>query len=446
MRRKLSTLLLTLFFLFSFTITSFAENADLPHIYGKTAIVIDVQTGEIIYSKDIDESPMYPASTTKLLTALLLAENKTKTDAILYTENAKKQDQYSLYKNLLIGKINIGDTMTADDVMKALLIYSANDSAYMIADSVGGNPKSFADMMNARIKKLGLKNSHFVTANGLDSNIPDHYTSAYDLSVIAREAYKNPWVKEVMQTKKTRIETSKGVIAYIENRNKLVGKKIDTAYADKIGINLNQLPASNAVCIGGKTGYTSKAGRCLVTFFEKDGRVLAGVVMKSIYDAKDSYVFNDMSKIINWSYAAERTPLYKANTEVKNITVKYKPLKFIGPEKEVTIPLVLKKDVTYYENDINKKELTTDLNISDINISKLSKDISVGKLVVKEREATKTYDLYPTLSSTDIRKQNTLLYIVTGVGIVAVILILLLLVKLISNKGSRRRRNRRRRF
>ncbi|MCY6960422.1 D-alanyl-D-alanine carboxypeptidase family protein [Clostridium brassicae] len=442
MRRKLSTLLLTLTFLLVFSINAFAANADLPQIYGKTGIVIDVDTGEIVYAKGIDESPMYPASTTKLLTALLFAENKKPTDTIKYTPTAAKQPQYALYDLVGKSKITTNDTMTADDVMKSLLLFSANDAAYMIAESVAGTPKQFEDMMNNKIKQLGLKNTHFVTPNGLDNGINNHYTSAYDLSVIAKEAYKNPWVKKVMNIKQDKIEISNGAIAYITNRNKLLGTKIDTAFADKVGIDLNQLPASNAVCVAGKTGYTSKSGRCLVAIFEKDGRKLCGVVMKSLYDAKDTYVFNDMAKIINWSYAAKRVPLYKANTEVKKVTLKYKPLKFIGPEKEIQVPLVVKKDVEYYDNEVNKSEVKTDFELSNLKVGKLDKDTSAGNLVIKERNAVKKYELYPTISSGSIVKQNILLYIGLVGAVVIVILLITLLVKAISKNSNRRRRRR----
>lgn len=190
MRRKFSTLLLTIFFVISFSMTAFAANADLPRISGKSAIVIDAKTGEIIYAKDIDASPMYPASTTKLLTALLLAEHKQPNDLLTYTQNAANQPEYSLYNLVGRSKIRVGDTMTADNVMKALLLFSANDSAYMIADNIAGSPAEFANMMNEKIKSLGLKHTHFITPNGLDNGIDNHYTSAYDLSVITREGCK----------------------------------------------------------------------------------------------------------------------------------------------------------------------------------------------------------------------------------------------------------------
>ena len=443
MKRKFSTLLLTIFFVISFSITAFAANADLPTIKGKSAIVMDAKTGEIIYAKDIDASPMYPASTTKLLTALLLAENKKPTDLLTYTQNSANQPEYTL--RTLVGKNNlrVGDTMTAEDAMKALLLFSANDIAYMIADNLAESPADFANMMNDKIKSLGLKHTHFVTPNGLDNGIDDHYTSAYDLAIITREAYKNSWVSKVMGTKKDKVEISNGAIAYIENRNKLLGQKIDTAFADKVGIDLEQVPASNAVSIGGKTGYTAKSGRTLTNVFEKDGRVLIGVVMKSVYDANDTYVFNDMAKIINWAYAAKKTPLYKANTELKTISIKYKPLKFLGPEKEIKVPVILKEDATYYENEANKSEIKTDFQISkDIKVSKLSTDKSIGKLVLKERNFTTTYDLYPTISSKAVIKNNILLYIGAGVGVVAVILLILIFIRLIST-SRRRKRNRR---
>lgn len=445
MRRKISTLLLLMLLLFSFSTTAFAANADVPSINGKAAIVIDATTGEIIYEKNIDSSPMYPASTTKLLTALLLAENKQPKDILTYTENAAKQPDYSLYNLVGRSKIKVNDTMTAEDVMKSLLLFSANDAAYMVADNLAGSPAEFANMMNDRIKKMGLKSTHFVTANGLDNGIENHYTSAYDLSIIGREAYKNPWVKQVMNTAKDKIEISNGTIAYVENRNKLLGQKIDTALADKVGINLDEVPASNAIAVGGKTGYTSKAGRCLVAVFEKDGRVLIGVVLKSVYDANDTYVFNDMTKIINWSYSAKRTPIYKANTELKTLTLKYKPLKFFGPEKEVKVPVVLKEDAAYFENSVNKAEMKTEFNFSeDIKANKLSTDASIGKLVLKERDASRSYDIYPMLSSKEVMKGNALLYAGVGIGAIVIIAVLLVIIKLISKafRGGKRKNRR----
>jgi D-alanyl-D-alanine carboxypeptidase len=394
-----------------------AENA-LPKIEGKAGIVMDIDTGEIIYANNID-SKQYPASTTKLLTGLLFAESKKKTDAIKYTESAFSQPEYSLGKTLARGKMKVGDTMSGQDVMDALLIYSANDSAYMVADAVSGDANKFADLMNERINKLGLKNTHFIIPNGLDN--PDHYTTPYDLSVIGREAFKNEWVRETLAKKGSTITTSAGVIMMIENRNKL--------------LNIDGWKA------GGKTGLTDLAGRAFVAFYEKDGRRLAGVVMKSTYGSDDTAVFDDMKKIVDWSLNQKPVTLHKNGDTLKTETISYKPFKFFGPEKTIKVPLFIQEDINYYDNDVNKKEIKEEYNIEKLNVWKLSSDEPAGTLSVKQREAVKNVNLYTTISTNDIVKANIVLYLLSAVGIIVaafVLMIVVLKVKHSRRKGSKR--------
>ena len=113
--------------------------------------------------------------------------------------------------------------MSADNVMDALLLYSGNDIAYMIADNVGGDSANFAKMMNDKAAKLGMKGSHFITPNGLDDINDKHYTTPYDLTLLGRAAYKNDWVKESMGKKTSTIKSTNGPEAIVENRNKLLG-------------------------------------------------------------------------------------------------------------------------------------------------------------------------------------------------------------------------------
>ena len=218
--------------------TSSVLTNNLPTIYGKAAITVDVATGEIIYAKNVDKQ-MYPASTTKLMTALLLAENKEKTDELKYTQSAKSQPADSL--NVNFHPIGLDEKMSSVDVMDGLLLYSANDAAYMIADNISGNSTNFMKMMNDKAAKLKMTGTHFVTPNGLHR--PDHYTTPYDMSILSRVAFLDPWVKESMSKKQSTISTSKGTTFKIENSNKNLG--VDG-------------------CIAGKTGYTSKAGRCQI--------------------------------------------------------------------------------------------------------------------------------------------------------------------------------------
>lgn len=393
--------------------TKAADNP--PQITGLSAITVDVKTGEIIYAKGIDIK-RYPASTTKLMTAMLFAENKQKSDAITYSEDAYKQPQYSLRTDVY-RKIKVGDTMSAEDVMKALLLFSANDSAYMIADSVGGSTDNFIKMMNDTAAKLGMKNTHYVTANGLHS--PDHYTTAYDLSIIARKSLENPWVKEVSGTKNDKITlATTGQPAFVENRNKNLG--VDG-------------------CVAGKTGYTSDAGKCLVALYERDGRQMLGVIMKDVQGATDTAVFNNMKTIIDWSYKAEKTVVKTKGTVVDHAALEYKPLKFFGPTKKVNVDLVINDDVTYYQNDINKKELTFSTKLDKVDVWNLSKDKSVGSLNAKQREALNQYKIYPTISTSDIIAQNKGLYTGLALGSAAALALIIFLILMLKKGLSRKR-------
>ncbi|QAA35363.1 D-alanyl-D-alanine carboxypeptidase [Clostridium manihotivorum] len=390
--------------------------AKLPTIVGDSAITLDYDTGEIIYYKNGD-AKRYPASTTKMMTALLFSEKAKKTDEVPYNEDAKKQPEYSL--NVNFKPMAVTDKMTAEDVMKALLMYSANDSAYMIADYIGnGDYHKFVDMMNAKAKELNLKNTHFANPNGLHD--PDHYTTAYDLSVIAREAYKQPWVQEVMTTEKSSIKISNGAIINLENRNKELNKDGN---------------------IGGKTGYTSQSGRCLAAIYERNGHKIIGVVLKSYYDAQDQTVFNDMKKIMDYSFAAEKSTLIKSGSEVKKVNVSYKPLKFFGPTKTVEVPLVVQEDVKYYENDINKKEVTQNVKLTDVDAWKLAKDNASIKLTVAERNYSKDYAVKANISTSDLVKANLGLYFGLVAGVIIVIVLILFVIATINRLKRKSRRN-----
>ena len=161
-----------------------------PEIQGESAITMDLSDNEVIYSKD-PNAKRYPASLTKLMTAYLFGTHAKPTDEIPYTQSAEEQPQFSLSKNFW--PVKVGETMEAKDVLDGLLLYSANDTAYMIADYVGGSKKGFANMMNETAQEWGLKGTHFMNPNGL--NNPEHYTTAYDIAIIGEHAYSIPWVR-----------------------------------------------------------------------------------------------------------------------------------------------------------------------------------------------------------------------------------------------------------
>ncbi|WP_017415990.1 D-alanyl-D-alanine carboxypeptidase family protein [Clostridium tunisiense] len=409
MKKKVITLALTFSLLFSST----ALAAPAPDLIGTSAIAVDLTTKEIIYAKNIDEKRQ-PASITKLMTGLLLAENKKPEDNLTYPEGAKKEPDYSYGLN--VHPVQAGETFSGSDAMDILLLYSGNDIAYMIADNVGGSVENFSKLMNEKAKSLNMTNTNFVTPNGLDDNTNDHYTSAYDLTLLGEAVYKNPWVKETIAKKTSEVQSSNGPIAVIENRNKL------------LGINGN---------VGGKTGYTTKSGRCLFTIYERNGRTIATVVLNSEYNfPADTKVFEDMEKLVEYSFSAEKQVFLEKEKELKSITLKYKAIPFIGPTRTIKVPVSLHKDITLYNT-----ELAPELNyaIEDISPWKLSADKPVGKVEVKVRNYSESYELFPNISKWQIIKDNALYYLLALLVIITIISSIVIIRIKFKRKKRRRR-------
>ena len=313
--------------------TVVSAKASEPTIVSEAAVVMDFETGEVIYEKKADEK-MYLASTSKLMTALLFAESKTKTDTITYTEDAKAQPPYTIDSEQMkpYGKtMQVGDTLDADTVMKELLLFSGNDAAYMV-DSA-----SFVDAMNKKAEELGLTSTHFENPNGLPQTQADgtskdvNYSTAYELAIIAREAFKNEWVQETMQLKEADVVLPGDTRIKIENRN------------TELGSNGN---------IGGKTGVTDSAGTCFAGVYERDGRKLVGVVLKCDRNNNNKR-FEDLKSMMDYSYPLEKEVFKASGDEVGTMDLEYKLFGFFGPTKKVSTKINLAQDVKLYKNAIN---------------------------------------------------------------------------------------------
>lgn len=418
----LKTLVLTLsvsLFNLGFNSKAFAATAE-PEIIAQSAITMDLETGEIIYCKDADVQH-YPASTTKLLTGLLLAENKQKSDQLVYTKDAKDQPAYSLDDSFMGGTIKVGDKISADDIMKGLLLFSGNDTAYVISDNIAGDSEKFSDMMNKKAKELGANSSNFITPNGLHND--NHYTTAYDLSLITKAAFSNEWERSVMELPEASIHIN-GSKIMIENRNLTLGKNGN---------------------IGGKTGYTSLAGGCLATVYERNGKQLAGVVLKSTQvDNEDMTKFNDMNAIMDYSYATQKEIYKPKEQEVGTASVDYKSFGFFGPKKTVDVPIKLSQDVTYYKNSINDSESKINYSNSDSSAWKLIFNNDV-QLTYTTRNHSENVAGTVEISLGTLIKDNILLYIGTLVGITIIISLIFMLKSLLSSRKNRRSNYRRRR-
>lgn len=393
-------LFMTIFLCLFFSYQVYADSP--PSIVGKSAITMDVATGEMIYTKNIDDR-MFPASTTKLMTALILAENKKPEDMFTYSQKAKLQESFSINYN--VKPITVNDKISASEAMDAMLIGSANDIAYMIAENVGnGNCSNFIDMMNKKAAELKLKNTHFVSPNGLHDD--NHYTSAYDLSVIARQDYKYPWIMNTIVKKNGVLHLKNNVLAEFDNKNKLI---------------------NDPGCVGGKTGYTGQAGRCLVEYYEINNRKIVGVVLKSDYDKDDKTVFEDMKKIIDWSYAAKKENYINKDTSLKKISLSYHLLPFnIGPKKTAHFSVSTKTDVKKYNNS---DVYNTNFTINTKNPWKLKKDNAVGYVTVTSRETKNKYDVYPSISKSKLIKSNIIFYIAILAIIIGILVIIVFQIK-----------------
>ena len=238
-----------------------------PEISSQSGYVIEVNSGAVLYDKNGDEVK-YPASITKVMTTLLVLEQCDLEEVVTFSDDAINFNQGDTSH---IAR-DYGEKMTIKECLYAVMLESANECAYAVAEHVGeklgGNYQTFIDLMNERAKELGCTNTHFANANGLPDE--NHWTSAHDMALISAEAYKNEVFRIMVGSKNYRIPpTNKHKdITYLNNHHMM----ITTAFSNK---HLYEY------CTGGKTGYTQAAGATLVSYAEKDGLVLACVVMKT---------------------------------------------------------------------------------------------------------------------------------------------------------------------
>ena len=248
-----------------------------PTIQSEGAVVIDAATGTVLYGKN-QNTRYYPASITKLMTALLVLENCQLGDTVTFSRTATK----NLESGAVSLKLTEGDKLTVEQCLYGLLLKSANEVANGLAEKVSGSVSGFADLMNQKAAALGCTGTHFVNPNGLnDSN---HYTTPYDMALIARAAFQNDTLRKIDTTLSYKFPATKNA----GERTITMGHKMmystDSRYYPGI--------------IGGKTGYTSKAGNTLVTGAEKNGVRLIAVVMKS-----KSTHYADTKALLDYGFA-----------------------------------------------------------------------------------------------------------------------------------------------
>lgn len=244
-----------------------------PPLNAAAGFLIDPDTGDVLYEKNADQSlPM--ASTTKIMTAVVVMENARLEEDVYISANASQTGESSIW-------LEEGEVLTVEQLLYALMVQSANDAATALAEHVGGSVEGFARMMNEKAAELGAANTHFSNPHGLDQE--GHYSSARDLSLIAACAMKDPLFREIILADGYRIPwPGSPYDRVLENHN----------------LFLEMYPYATGI----KTGYTSGAGRCLVASASKDGRELISTVLNSDdwwneTVALMDYGFNDFERV-----------------------------------------------------------------------------------------------------------------------------------------------------
>lgn len=238
-----------------------------PSIAGQSSIVIDIASGRVLYAKNADQQRAV-ASTQKLITALCVldAGNLDKPVTIQASDGACEPTK--LY-------VKPGEVYTRRQLLKVLVVKSANDIARVLARDVGGSQAGFANLMNRKCRQLGMRNSHFRNPHGLTE--PGQYSTARDMAIAARAAYASPVIRSYTATKSFTFRFNNGRTRLLKNTNKV----------------LRMLP----YCNGMKTGTTNASGRCLVSSGSLNGRSVIAVVLKS----NSANIWTDSTKLLRWA-------------------------------------------------------------------------------------------------------------------------------------------------
>ena len=339
-----------------------AENA-------KSAILIEAATGEVLYSKNASER-LAPASMTKIMSLILIMENIEKgnlkwNDVVVVSKNAASMGGSQIF-------LEANEMMSVEDLVKGICVASGNDATVALAEKIAGTEASFVKLMNEKATSLGLKNTHFVNSTGLDTE--GHYSTAFDMAVMARELVKHPKILEFSSIYEDYLRKNTSNSFWLVNTNKLVKFY---SYID-----------------GLKTGYTGNAGYCLTATGKKKDMRLISVVMGEVSTEKRSadtlamldYGFNmyTIDKLVDSGHSLGIVKANLGDPEYVDIVAKDDITVLNNSQKE-------KRNIKY---SIKTDEITAPVKIGD----------KVGKIEVYEN-GTFSYEV-PLTVAYDIKKAN----------------------------------------
>ena len=348
-----------------------AEAVPLPKVTAQGGILLDLNSGKILLEKN-SHNRYAPASTTKIMTALLTFEKCKLSDKVIVGKAPPFEDGSKIY-------VLEGEELTVEQLLYALLLPSANDAALALAEHISGSKEAFAKLMNARAKELGCKDTNFLNPNGLFNK--NHYTSAYDLSIIASKAMEIPKFRQIISTLSYNIlPTNKQVkTRYLHNENKLLfGRGYKYPGAD-----------------GVKTGYTIKSKHTYVGSATRNGRTLLVVFL---YD--DKVFYKESASLFNYGFNNfNDIKILSKNVIVKNINIKGSNEDIpVYPEKDLsfTIPNGIKPAINkkiVIKNSLTK--VTMGEVIGYIEVTSPGNNKAVLNLISGVNYSTPIYNIIP---------------------------------------------------
>ena len=330
-----------------------SDSAEEPNLNSRAAIIYDRNSKEVIYGKE-ENTKRKMASTTKIMTCMVVLEKGELTDTVIVSKKAAGTG------GSRVG-LKTGDKVSVQDLLYGLMLCSGNDAAVALAEHVGGSVEGFADLMNEKARQLNLSNTHFVTPHGLDNE--EHYTTAYELAIMADKALKNNTFSSIVGTKNITININ-GKPRNLSNTNELLG--------------------SMAGVYGVKTGFTNGANRCLVTSCKRENLDIITVVLGA--DTK-KFRTQDSIKLINYAMNnyKEINMENKIQEEFQKWKKENKDKIYINKGVKNTTEYKLEEQLNNYITIKNTQENDVKIEINTLNYyeAPLQEGTTIGVLTVK---------------------------------------------------------------
>ena len=389
------------------------ENEVNLEINSPVALLIESETGTILYEKKAFDK-MYPASTTKIMTAILALENCDLNDIATVSRDAVMSVPVD-YTN---ANLQVGEELTIKDLLYAFLIPSANDCGYVLAEHIAGSTEKFAEMMNLKATELGCKNTNFTNPSGIHDD--NHYSTAYDLALIGRYAMKNETFREIVSTSSYNLPAT---------------NKYDSTDRRFVSTNFlireSQTKYYYEYATGVKTGFTDEAGDCVVASAKKDGIEYIAVILDAGYN-KDwlKEKFLDSVTLFNYAFENYTTKSLGNQGEV------FDKVRVSGATKDTKmLDIVLKDDISAF---IKKSDFQNNYEPNVVIDHDLKAPIIKGELIgsVSYNVDDVTYTSY-LIAGSDVEKSTVLS---TIFKILLVLFILYIIVRIIRFRNLRKAR------